>query len=252
MKPGSYNSFACSSTGISLMRAMYCPTGCREPKYAQQSFQRKHWPSRWRAAGFLFPSEASPNTARSATSPPWCTVESSMPRNDQSPIRDPQVTAVLNRLHAQAGRQLPDVVAHIAGRALRGLLSASSAGSDDTAYYRDKLIPIDRHQGELMYLLCRSLNAQRIVEYGTSFGVSTLYLASAIRDNGGDGVVIGTELEPTKAGIARKNFEEAGLSRQINLREGDALETLKDCGGPVDFLLVDGWPKLAIPVLRLV
>ena len=175
-----------------------------------------------------------------------------MPRNDHSPIRDPQVTAVLNRLHAQAGRQLPDVVAHIAGRALRGLLSASSAGSDDTAYYRDKLIPIDRHQGELMYLLCRSLNAQRIVEYGTSFGVSTLYLASAIRDNGGDGVVIGTELEPTKAGIARKNFEEAGLSRQINLREGDALETLKDCGGPVDFLLVDGWPKLAIPVLRLV
>jgi predicted O-methyltransferase YrrM len=90
-----------------------------------------------------------------------------------------------------------------------------------------------------------------VVEYGTSFGVSTLYLASAVRDNG-DGTVIGTELEPFKVRTARQNFEAAGLTPLIDLREGDALETLKDCGGPVDFLLVDGWPRLAPAVLKLV
>jgi predicted O-methyltransferase YrrM len=44
-------------------------------------------------------------------------------------------------------------------------------------------------------MLCRAIGARRIVEAGTSFGVSTLYLAAAVRDNGG-GVVFGAEYEP--------------------------------------------------------
>ncbi len=173
-----------------------------------------------------------------------------------SPIRDARVNAVLDGLHKRGRSELPGVVAHVAGRALRRLLTRKSGGGDpgrfdDVRYYNDKLICIDREQGALIYLLCRSLKATRIVEYGTSFGVSTLYLASAVRDNGG-GTVIGTELEPSKVRAARKNFEDAGLSSLIDLREGDALETLKDCGGPVDFLLIDGWPKLAATVVTLV
>ena len=82
--------------------------------------------------------------------------------------------------------------------------------------------------------------------------MSTLYLAAAVRDNGhDDGVVIATEYEPAKAGIARANFEEAGLARWIELREGDLRETLVDCGGPVDFLLVDIW-HVALDALELV
>jgi len=90
------------------------------------------------------------------------------------------------------------------------------------------------------------------VEAGTSYGVSTLYLAAAVRDNQVEnGVVIGTEHEPGKAEIARANFKEAGLSEYIDLREGDLRQTLQDIGGPVDFLLVDIW-EVAFPALELV
>jgi predicted O-methyltransferase YrrM len=98
--------------------------------------------------------------------------------------------------------------------------------------------------------MCRSLHARRVVEFGTSYGVSTLYLAAAVRDNGG-GTVIGTEIEPGKAQSARAHFAEAGLENLVDLREGDALQTLVDCGGSVDFLLVDGTPKFARPVIEL-
>ena len=66
-----------------------------------------------------------------------------------------------------------------------------------------------------------------------------------------NGVVIGTEHEPKKAEIARANFEEAGLSEFVDLREGDLRQTLRDVGGPVDFMLVDIW-DVALPALELV
>src|SRR5207245_20585 len=124
------------------------------------------------------------------------------------------------------------------------------------AFRSDKLVALDRNKAEFCYQLCRASNARRIVEAGTSYGVSTLYLAAAVRDNvratGGDGVVIGTEYEPTKAAAARAHFDEAGLSRFIDLREGDLRETLKQIEGPVDFMLVDIWIAMARPALDLV
>ncbi len=167
-----------------------------------------------------------------------------------NPIVDPQINAVLDRLHAAARRQLPGLIAHYAAQALGGLAGRARDSEADTAFHRDKLIPIDPGQGWLIYLLCRSLRARRAVEFGTSFGVSTLYLAAAMRDQG-EGQVIGTELEPTKVLKARSHFAEAGVDGLVDLREGDALETLRDCGGPVDFLLVDGWPRLARPIIEL-
>jgi predicted O-methyltransferase YrrM len=104
-------------------------------------------------------------------------------------------------------------------------------------------------KAEYCYALCRALNAKRIVECGTSYGVSTLYLAAAVRDNG-SGTVIATEHEPAKARIARLNFEAAGLSRFIDLREGDLAGTLKKIDGAVDFVLLDIWTEAVMPAVR--
>ena len=119
-------------------------------------------------------------------------------------------------------------------------------------FLSDKMVALDRDKAEFCYQLCRSLHATRVVEAGTSCGVSTLYLAAAVRDSQVEnGVVIGTEHEPAKVEIARQNFEAAGLSEFIDLREGDLRQTLQDVSGPIDFMLVDIW-DVALPALELV
>ena len=105
---------------------------------------------------------------------------------------------LLDRLHARARREMPGLVANLALGALKGLLGGKGAIHAEWRFVHDKLIPIDRGQGWLIYMLCRGLQARRVVEFGTSYGVSTLYLAAAMRDQGG-GLVIGTEIETEKA-----------------------------------------------------
>lgn len=168
-------------------------------------------------------------------------------------IQDPELERLLDGLHARSDEQIVAVTRFDLQRA-----SGAHRPTDDEvkAFRSDKFVALDREKGEFCYQLCRAMNARRIVEVGTSYGVSTLYLAAAVRDNirdsGGDGVVIGTEYEPAKARTARAHFEQAGLSRLIDLREGDLRETLKVIGGPVDFMLMDVWIALARPALELV
>ena len=101
-----------------------------------------------------------------------------------------------------------------------------------------------------MYLTARSVAARRIVEFGTSFAVSTIYLAAAVRDNGG-GCVIGSEFEPTKVAKARENVGEAGLGDLVEIREGDAQETLRNPGGTVDMVFLDGHKDLYLSILKM-
>ncbi|KAA0102308.1 methyltransferase [Mycolicibacterium sp. P1-18] len=116
--------------------------------------------------------------------------------------------------------------------------------------FKDVYMSVSSDGGTLLYLLARATGARTVVEYGTSFGVSTIHLAAAVRDNGG-GTVIGTELQHDKAVAAQRNFDEAGVSDLIDLRVGDALETLAEVPDAIDLVLLDGWPDLALPVLRL-
>jgi len=110
---------------------------------------------------------------------------------------------------------------------------------------------VSRATGTLLYMLARSVGARSIVEFGTSFGISTLHLAAALRDNGG-GRLIGSEFEPSKVARARQNLAAGGLSDLVEIREGDALETLaRDLPETVDFVLLDGAKMLYPRILAL-
>lgn len=105
--------------------------------------------------------------------------------------------------------------------------------------------------GQLLYNLVRASKTQNIVEFGTSMGVSTIYLASALKDNGG-GKLITTEYEPEKIERARHNLREAGLEELIDFRVGDAMESLKtDLPDPIDLVFLDGAKQMYLDVLKL-
>jgi len=110
-------------------------------------------------------------------------------------------------------------------------------------------LPISQEQGEYLYQLICEKNFKSIVEFGTSFGISTLYMAEAVKKIGGK--VITTEIVPAKCQQANSTFKKAGLDNYISLWEGDALETLKQIDQPIDLLLLDGWKGLYLPVFRL-
>jgi predicted O-methyltransferase YrrM len=171
-------------------------------------------------------------------------------------VLDPRIDTLLDRLYAENADQDAALGSYFSARAAESSFNWREFDARTNQFLSDKLVALDRDKAEFCYQVCRALRARRIVEVGTSFGVSTLFLLAAVRDNvrneGGEGVVIGTEWEPEKAKAARANFAEAGLSELIELREGDLRETLRDIGGPVDFMLVDIWAPMARPALELV
>lgn len=116
---------------------------------------------------------------------------------------------------------------------------------------KDLPLAVSRETGVLLYMLARSCRARTIVEFGTSFGISTLHLAAALRDNGG-GQLIGSEFEPSKVLRAHDNLRAGGLDDLVEIREGDALQTLRsDLPDSIDLLLLDGAKALYPQVLAL-
>jgi predicted O-methyltransferase YrrM len=170
---------------------------------------------------------------------------------------DAEIETVLSRLHAQSRRELPSLIIHFLRRSFPKWIRGerlTELNDSDVRFLRGKLIALSRDKAEFCYLLCRAIRASRIVEVGTSFGVSTIYLAAAIRDNGipgDDGRVITCEIDPVKAARARENLDAAGVGKAVELRIGDARDTLKSVSGPIDFLLIDSWTSLARPIVEL-
>jgi predicted O-methyltransferase YrrM len=173
------------------------------------------------------------------------------------------IDGLLDRLYARNAAQDDALETYFTARAAEGSLDWNQFDERTNEFLRDKLIALDRSKAEFCYHLCRALRAHRVVEAGTSFGVSTLFLAAAVRDNlrseppgldgtGQFGVVIGSEHEPEKAKKARDHFAEAGLADLVDLREGDLRETLVDVESPVDFMLIDIWTPMARPALSLI
>ena len=110
-------------------------------------------------------------------------------------------------------------------------------------------LAVSEEEGELLYFLARLVGAKRLVEFGASFGVSTLYLAAAAADNGGH--LVTTEVHPDKCRAIRRHLKAAQLDSFVTLLEGDARKTLSNLSSPVDFLLLDGWKSMYLPVLEL-
>lgn len=162
------------------------------------------------------------------------------------------VGPVPNRLHAESDAQAAEISAYFERRINADDIDWAHFDDDATRFLASRMVALERGKAEFRYLLCRSLGASRVIEAGTSHGVSTLYLAAAVRDNGvPNATVIATEFEATKAARARENFVAAGLASYIELRQGDLRETLRNVDGPVDFVLIDIW-EVALPALRLV
>ncbi len=130
----------------------------------------------------------------------------------------------------------------------------AGAKTDYREFYgraRELFLPVSSETGRLLYMLARARRATSIIEFGTSFGISTIHLAAAVKDNGG-GRVIGCEFEASKVARARKNLEAAGLSSLVDIREGDALDTLaRDLPATIDMVLLDGAKVLYPRVLAL-
>ena len=158
-----------------------------------------------------------------------------------------RLEAVLDRLFAATAAQENDQMPEPPP----GLASwADASAAELSEALQDAYIPISAEAGKLLYAVIRASRPQTVVEFGTSFGISTIYLAAAVTDNG-TGHVLTTELSSKKVKAAGANLREAGVEGAVTILEGDALETLAEVPAPVGVVLLDGWKDLCLPVLRL-
>lgn len=181
-------------------------------------------------------------------------------------VAPPHVHELLDRLHARSAEQEATIDSAV-------YKTAGTSSFDDLM--RDKFVALDQDKSQFVYQVARMTGATSVVEAGTSFGVSTIYLALAVGQNvtggkEGPGKVIATEKEPEKVKLAKAHWLEVGAEVEpyIELREGDLLETLSKDLPDVDLLLLDSkfahipltnlahhdivWAPLALPTLKIV
>jgi len=159
-------------------------------------------------------------------------------------LQDHRVAAALDRMYTESREQMSQL------RDLPGVMSTAMSAQERADAMSAFYIPVTPEAGRLLYSLVRATRPATIVEFGMSFGISALHLASALRDNG-SGRVVTTELSADKIAAARETFVETGLDDLITILEGDALSTLARLDGPVGLVLLDGWKELYLPVIKL-
>jgi predicted O-methyltransferase YrrM len=143
---------------------------------------------------------------------------------------DERVTAVLDAYHQRIAEE-------------RALGRPSGEGARD-----QRLLAVGPETGRLINILARSLEAPTILEIGTSFGYSGIWLAEAARASGGRLVTL--ELAPHKSAYAREMSQAAGLADRVDFQVGDAVELITKLPGKVDFVLLDLWKDLYVPCLE--
>jgi predicted O-methyltransferase YrrM len=159
---------------------------------------------------------------------------------------------LLTRLFEQSDAATSPAIATMSRDEIARLMRSKTEYIDFYGRLKDLWLPVSPRTGRLLYLLARHANVRNVVEFGTSFGISTLHLAAALRDNGG-GHLITSEFEPSKVARAKTHLGEGGLSELVEFREGDALQTLSvDLPVSIDLLLLDGAKALYGDVLDLI
>jgi predicted O-methyltransferase YrrM len=159
-------------------------------------------------------------------------------------LQDARVASTLDHMYAEARNQMSLL------RERRGTFDRPMTAQERAEAMSEFYIPVTPEAGRLLYSLVRATRPSTVVEFGMSFGISAIHLAAAVRDNG-TGRVVTTELSDTKIAAAKRTFAETGLDDVITILEGDALSTLADVAGPVEFVLLDGWKDLYLPVIEL-
>ncbi|OBI74330.1 O-methyltransferase [Mycobacterium sp. E740] len=159
-------------------------------------------------------------------------------------LQAPEVAAALDRMYAESRDQMSALRD-------RGADFARLSDAQERAdAFSDFYLPVTPEAGRLLYALVRASRPATVVEFGMSLGISAIHLAAAVRDNG-SGRVVTTELSAAKVAAAKKTFADIGLDDAITVLAGDALSTLQTVEDAVDFVLLDGWKELYLPVLEL-
>jgi predicted O-methyltransferase YrrM len=166
-----------------------------------------------------------------------------------STLRSPSVAAVLDRIHTAAA--VEDERARQRVHTREATLGRRLPQAQRYELYGEAPLAIKREVGRLLYVLALGAPDRLLVEFGASHGASTVYLAAALSDSGG-GLVITTERHPAKAKTLKRNLTDAGLTALVEIRVGDALQTLGTLAEPVDLLFLDGSNDAYLQVLELV
>ena len=161
-------------------------------------------------------------------------------------LQDARVASALDRMYTESADQFGQL------RENRALFErvANASAQERADALSEIYMPVTPDAGRLLYTLVRASRPSTIVEFGMSLGISAIHLASAVRDNG-TGRVVTTELSAAKVAAATRTFTETGLADLITVLEGDALTTLTAIDGPIQFVLLDGWKDLYLPVTKL-
>jgi predicted O-methyltransferase YrrM len=166
-------------------------------------------------------------------------------------LTTPPLAPLLARLFEQAAAQTRAAVADLTDEEQSRLMGSRCDYLDLYGRLKHAPLAVSEQTGALLYMLARSCGARSIVEFGTSFGISTLHLAAALRDNGG-GRLITSEFEPSKVARAQDHLAAGGLIDLVEIRVGDALQTLrKDLPETIDLVLLDGAKPLYPEILSL-
>jgi len=158
--------------------------------------------------------------------------------------------SVLNQLLENAKGNGAKMATHVSKAMAKSLFGASFSNAFNTSDFKEVYMAVSSDEGKMLYQIARSCKPRLIVEFGTSFGISAIFLGAALKDQG-FGEMISTEIEANKVAEARKSLSQAGLGDVVEIREGDAQETLKSLDQPIDLLFLDGWKDLYLPIMQM-